>query len=173
MIAKCTTVSTVTNFPNVFWLVDMVAELSMYAYVNFTIIGSDNGLPPNMSQIILWTNADILWVTSLQWRQQVPVSNERRKFYQNFQGNTQQELLNLIKPTLWISQLHQNDDDRTPAEITRQLWHILSPLRCGQQGRQQWRTGRRHCRTPRSPTTQRWLWTPTPNWTSSSQSWIN
>ena len=108
-------------------------------------------------------SCNINWMTSLQWRQQVPVSNERRKFYQNFQGNTQQELLNLIKPTLWIPQLHQNDDDRTPAEITRQLWHILSPLRCGQQGRQQWRTGRRHCRTPRSPTTQQWLWTPTPN----------
>ena len=51
---------TVTNFPNVFRLVDMVAELGMYACVNFTIIGSDNGLPPNSSQIILWTNADIL-----------------------------------------------------------------------------------------------------------------
>ena len=53
---------TVINFPYVLRLVDMVAELCMYAYLNFTIIGSDNGLPPNSSQIILWTNADILLI---------------------------------------------------------------------------------------------------------------
>ena len=51
---------TVTNFPNLFRLVDMVAELGMSVFVNFTIIGSDNGLSPNSSQIIIWTNADIL-----------------------------------------------------------------------------------------------------------------
>ena len=37
----------------------------MYASVNYTIIGSDNGLSPGWHQAIIWTNAGILFIEPL------------------------------------------------------------------------------------------------------------
>ena len=41
------------------------AEWRIYASVNFTIIGSDNGLSPDRRQAIIWTNAGILLIWPL------------------------------------------------------------------------------------------------------------
>ena len=38
------------------------AEWRIYVSVNLTIIGSDNGLPPDRRQAIIWTNAGILLI---------------------------------------------------------------------------------------------------------------
>ena len=38
------------------------AEWCMYASVNYTIIGSDNGLSPARRQAIIWANAGILLI---------------------------------------------------------------------------------------------------------------
>ena len=41
------------------------AEWGIYASVNNTIIGSDNGLSPGWRQAIIWTNAGILFIRPL------------------------------------------------------------------------------------------------------------
>ena len=45
------------------WLIE--AERRIYASVNYTIIGSDNGLSPGRRQAIIWTNAGILLIWPL------------------------------------------------------------------------------------------------------------
>ena len=42
------------------------AEWRIYASVNYTIIGSDNGLLPVRHQAIIWTNAGILFIWPLE-----------------------------------------------------------------------------------------------------------
>ena len=42
------------------------AELCIYASVNYAIIGSDNGLSPGRRQAIIWTNAGILLIRTLE-----------------------------------------------------------------------------------------------------------
>ena len=43
----------------------MEAELRIYASVNYTIMGSYNGLSPGWHQTIIWTNAGILLIGPL------------------------------------------------------------------------------------------------------------
>ena len=42
------------------------AEWHIYASVNYTIIGSDNGLSPGRRHAIIWTNDGILFIESLE-----------------------------------------------------------------------------------------------------------
>ena len=45
------------------WLIE--DEWRMYASVNYNVIGSDNGLPPDRRQAVIWTNAGILLIGPL------------------------------------------------------------------------------------------------------------
>ena len=52
------------NFQSpLFYIIE--AEWCLYASVNLTIIGSDNGLSPGRHQAIIWTNAGIFLIGPL------------------------------------------------------------------------------------------------------------
>ena len=54
-----------TATPN-YRLLTFEAEWRIYASVNQTIIGSDNGLSPDRRKAIIWTNAGILLIVPLE-----------------------------------------------------------------------------------------------------------
>ena len=53
-----------TNGDSVYWLIE--AERRIYASANIAIFGLDKGLAPDRRQAIIWTDAGILLIRTLQ-----------------------------------------------------------------------------------------------------------